>query len=435
MVDPLSTRPRWGLVAMHVTSVALIQGFAFATVFILPILARKKFGANDWQTLVLTAAPTILFSLSIFWNDLYNRLSLRKYLFVYWIVACVPLALIAAHPALWWLIVCHLVACIGGAGYHPAAGELLNAIYPAASRGRMYGVVSGSTMIAGALIGLGLGEWLHRDANAFRLYLPLATSAQVVGIILTLRLFKILNRGRSSDAPPDGRTLWNRVVEPITHTKEVLAADPVFARYEAAYMVYGIGWMVCYALLPILVTDKLKLDYDQISRSTQVAYQVALVCMLWPAGLLMDRLGAVRSTGLSFALLTFYPIGLILVGNDEHLLGVSAMYGIAHAGASVGWMLGPVALAPSRDKVAQYVAIHATMVGIRGKLFQGLGVGLYALTHSFMIPLVLAAVAFAVSAWQMWRLDARMKAARRAEPEVTSDPASLAKPLNEADPA
>lgn len=405
---------------MHVTSVALIQGFAFATVFILPILARKQFAANDWQTLVLTAAPTILFSLSIFWNDLYNRLSLRKYLFVYWIVACVPLALIAAHPSLWWLILCHLIACIGGAGYHPAAGELLNAIYPAATRGRMYSVVSGSTMIAGALIGLGLGEWLHRDPNAFRLYLPIAASAQLIGILLTLRLFTILQRGRIADAPPDGRTLWNRVVEPITHTREVLAADPVFARYEAAYMVYGIGWMVCYALLPILVTDKLKLDYDQISRSTQVAYQVALVCMLWPAGLLMDRLGAVRSTGLSFALLTLYPIGLILVGNDEHLLGVSAMYGIAHAGASVGWMLGPVALAPSKDKVPQYVAIHATMVGIRGKLFQGLGVGLYVLTHSYAFPLALAALAFAVSAWQMWRLDARMKAAAALPPSPTA---------------
>jgi MFS family permease len=397
---------------MHVASVALIQGFAFATVFILPILARKQFGANDWQTLILTAAPTILFSLSIFWNDLYSRLSLRKYLMVYWVVACVPLASIAVKPDLWWLIVCHLVACIGGAGYHPAAGELLNAIYPAATRGRMYSVVSGSTMIAGALIGLGLGEWLHRDANAFRLYLPIAAGAQLLGIMLTLRLFALLQRGRASDAPPDGRTLWNRVVEPITHTREVLVADPVFARYEAAYMVYGIGWMVCYALLPILVTDKLKLDYDQISRSTQVAYQVALVCMLWPAGLLMDRLGAVRSTGLSFALLTLYPIGLMLVGNDEQLLGVSAMYGIAHAGASVGWMLGPVALAPSKEKVAQYVAIHATMVGIRGKLFQGLGVGLYVLTHSFAFPLTLAAVAFAVSAWQMWRLDARMKVAK-----------------------
>lgn len=409
--------------AMHVLSVALMQGFAFATVFILPILARKQFHANDWQTLIITAAPTILFSLSIFWNDLYNRKSLKGYFFIYWVVACLPLALIPIFPGLWWLIICHLVACVGGAGYHPAAGELLNSIYSAATRGRMYSVVSGSTMVAGAAIGLGLGEWLHREPTAFRYYLPLAASAQLLGILLTLRLFKILGKGRKIDAPPDGRTLWERVVEPITHTREVLKADPIFARYEASYMVYGIGWMICYALLPILVTTKLNLDYDQISRSTQVAYQLALVCMLLPAGMLMDRLGAVRSTGLSFALLTLYPIGLIFVTNDEQLLGVSALYGIAHAGASVGWMLGPVALAPSKDKVAQYVAIHATMVGIRGKLFQGLGVGLYVMTHSFSFPLAIGAAAFAFSAWQMWRLDTRMKQARTTALPASTDTA------------
>jgi MFS family permease len=413
---------------MHVTAVALIQGSAFATIFILPILARKQFHASDWQTLIITAAPTILFSLSIFWNDLYNRTSLKRYFTIYWLIACLPLALIPLLPDLWWLIICHLIACVGGAGYHPAAGELLNSIYSSSTRGRMYSVVSGSTMVAGALIGLGLGEWLHRDPTAFRYYLPIAALVQLVGILLILRLFKILGKGRRHSAPPDGRTMWERVVEPITHTREVLQADPVFARYEAAYMVYGIGWMICYALLPILVTTKLDLDYDQISRSTQVAYQLALVCMLFPAGLLMDRLGAVRSTGLSFALLTLYPLGLIFVANDHQLLGISAVYGVAHAGASVGWMLGPVALAPSKEKVAQYVAIHATMVGIRGKLFQGLGVGLYALTHSFTFPLAIGAAAFAFSAWQMWRLDARMKQTRAASLNASTASASATSP-------
>jgi hypothetical protein len=72
-------------------------------------------------------------------------------------------------------------------------------------------------------------------------------------------------------------------------------------------------------------------------------------------------------------------------------------------------MLGPVALAPSPDKVPQYVAIHATFVGIRGKIFQGLGVLLYSLTHGFTLPFLLAAAAFAWSAVQMWRLDRFMR--------------------------
>jgi hypothetical protein len=84
---------------------------------------------------------------------------------------------------------------------------------------------------------------------------------------------------------------------------------------------------------------------------------------------------------------------------------VSFIYGLSHAGTSVGWMLGPVSLAPEPRKVPQYVAIHATFVGIRGKIFQGLGVLVYSLTHSFVLPFLLAAGAFAWSAVQMWQLN------------------------------
>jgi hypothetical protein len=63
--------------------------------------------------------------------------------------------------------------------------------------------------------------------------------------------------------------------------------------------------------------------------------------------------------------------------------------------------------------VPQYVAIHATFVGIRGKIFQGLGVLLYSLTDGFTLPFLLAAGAFAWSAVQMWRLDRLMRPGRR----------------------
>jgi len=130
----------------------------------------------------------------------------------------------------------------------------------------------------------------------------------------------------------------------------------------------------------------------------------------------------VRSTALSFAMLTFYPLGLMFVGTEMHLIVVSALYGLAHAGANMGWMLGPVSLAPTREKVAQYVAIHSTLVGVRGAVFQFLGVWVYVLTGSFIIPLAMAALGFGVSAWQMFSLHRRMTGARVAktpEPAVT----------------
>jgi len=127
-----------------------------------------------------------------------------------------------------------------------------------------------------------------------------------------------------------------------------------------------------------------------------------------PAGWLMDKLGPSKMACLSFGIYFAYPILLMLATNPTQLSFASAIYGIAAAGVSVCWMLGPVNLAPSPDKVPQYVAIHATLVGLRGAVFQFFGVWLYTATGSFYAPLTLAAAGFGWAAWQMWRLGPMM---------------------------
>jgi len=416
-------------VPTHVLAVALVQSTLLAVQFILPVIARRQFEANKFETLIITAAPTILFSLAIFWNDLFGRMFFGRYVLVYWAITCLPLALISLAPSYWIMAGLFLLSCIGGAGYPPAAGELFR-VYPERTRGRIYSIVWGSSLVFSALAAYGVGELLHDDPNAFRKYMPIAAALQLAG----LGVFDCLSHAsghaarraeqvRIAAAKPGGLA---RIVEPVAHMRQILKEDPIFFRYEGAYMTYGIGWMICYALLPMLVTDKLHLDYDQIAKSTHVAYLIAMVCMIFPAGALMDKLGAVRSTGISFGLLTIYPVAMMLSGDAHDLTIASLLYGVAHAGASVGWMLGPVSLAPSADKVSKYVAIHATLVGIRGKLFQGLGMLLYSLTGEFWIALTLAALGFAWSAVQMFQLHARMPSNRPspAPAEPTPDPES-----------
>ncbi len=401
---------KW-VIPTHILAVALIQSTWMGVAFITPVLARKRFDANEWETLLITATPTIFFSLSIFWNDLFKRRTFGRYLLTYWLWAGLPLLLIAGAQSFWMLLIPHLLSCIGGAGYHPASGEILKALYPDKLRGRIYSFVWGSSMVFGAGAGFAVGRWMDHDENAFRFVFPGAAVLQLLGIGVLYMLARAT--GHAADRPVDhsidGRSTWQRVVGPISHMKEVLREDPIFARYEAGFMTYGVGWMICYALLPILVTSKLNMNYESIAQSTHVAYWLAMTAMIVPAGMLMDKIGAVRCTGLSFLLLTLYPIGLMLSADSRQLLLTSVVYGVAHSGAAVGWMLGPVSLAPSPEKVPQYVAIHATLVGIRGKVFQLLGVGLYTLTHSFTVPLIIAAAAMLWSAWQMWGLDKRMR--------------------------
>lgn len=414
-------RDNWlSTLLLHGLGVIGVQAVGQATVFILPALARKNFGANDWQTLLITAPPTVLFVLSIFWGGLFARLGFTKSLVLYFVAACVPVALIASAQQFVWLVVPHFIASAGGAAWPILSGSILKSIYRKERQSRAYGIVWGASMLVSAALGSLVGHLLDKNPESFRTFMPIAVCIQLAGVLTLWRVGMLRTQTTTGSSLAPGpsmgasmhtagdrsllREVWHEVLGPIKHMREVLKQDHVFARYEAAYMTYGAGWMIGYALLPIIATKRLNLNYEQIADSTHVAYLLALVTALLPAALLLDRLGAIRSTAMSFALLTLYPVGLIFARNETDLIVVSAFYGLAHAGASVGWMLGPVSLAPSAEKVPTYVAIHATLVGLRGAMFQFAGVALYRLTDSFTLPLAIAACAYIWSAWQMYSL-------------------------------
>ena len=410
---PAGTRTHWGIVGAHLLGAALIQSVGQATLFVLPVIAQKQFQADEWQTLLITAPPTVLYVFSIFWNDLFNRVGGARAFIAFWLLACLPLAAMSFATSYWWLLIPHLIACAGGAGWPPLSGSLLRSLYHVSDRPRAYGIVWGGQIVGSAVLGYAIGEYLSRNPEAFRIYMPGAVALQLAGVVLLLVLARWT--GHLKDLAPArdaGAQRWSlrSALDPILHMTRTLREDPVFARYEGAYMTYGIGWMIAYALLPLMVEKKLHLDYDAFARSTHVAYLGALVLTIYPAAWLTGKIGAVRATGVSFAMLALYPVGLALARNERELLIVSIYFGVAHAGASVGWMLGPVSLAPTPDRVPTYVAIHATLVGVRGALFQFVGVGIYWLCSrvldlspgaAFGAPLALAAAAYAWSAWQM----------------------------------
>lgn len=417
--SPEASTPGW-VVPTHIVASSLITSTWFAVQFILPVLAVKQFHATSWQTVLVTAAPTVLSVLSIFWNAALAGRRLPSYLAGYWLLMGVPLAAIGLAEDYWHLLIPHLIACIGFGAYHPVAGDLLRTLYPEHRRGRVYSWVWGASMCVGAGSGYVMGQLLNRDPDAYRVIMPVAAGLQLLGVIALMWLSHKSGHNAARNVRLQATRLaarepmgFKKLVEPIVHMGGILKADPVFARYEAAFMTYGVGWMIVTALMPLVITKALHLGYDQMTESTYVPYWLAMTVMIVPAGMLMDRLGVARSTALSFLLLAGHPIAVMLaIASGQHgymiLLMASTYYGLAHAGSNIGWMLGPVSLAPSHDKVPQYVAIHATMVGIRGSIFQALGVGLYELTGSFMVPLAAAAAAYVWSAWQMWVLRRRI---------------------------
>jgi MFS family permease len=389
----------------------------------MPLLVRLPFGSNDpqwkdWQTTLVTAAVPTFMVFSIFWNELLRRLTLRRYLMAFWLVAILPLGCVGFVQNYWQLLACHVIATAGLAGAAPLNGMLLKTFYSDAMRGRIYAVLNLVALGSGIVAVYLLGDWLERQPWAFRLYLPVAALLQLVALALLLWLARLAGRNtgvrpaaRSGSGPMVTGSLpsWSTLLRPITRMRQVLRADRTFLRYESAFMTYGAAFMLCDALLPVLATAKLGMRYEEYAHATQVARQLAMLVVTLPVGWLNDRLGPVRTSCAAFAALALYPLLLIFAGGPAQLAAASVVFGLGLAGVQMGWMLGPLNLAGSPEKVPQYVAIHATLVGVRGIFFQGFGMLLYKLTGSFVIPLLVAVGAFLWAAAQMWRLHGMMR--------------------------
>jgi MFS family permease len=413
---PESSRATALVLLGHVLASILCPGVWYGLSSMMAVLARKRFGAGDWQTVMITAAVPTLMITSIFWGDLLRRISIRRYLAVHWIATMAPLALAALAQDFWFLLVCHVAASAGASGWSPISGDMLRGFYTERVRGRAFGLINSAMFLCWMTVSFLIGRGLDRDENVFRVYLPVSAVAYGAGILILRRLVARTGVDDGRLAPASEAPLGlRRMLEPVLRTRTVLREDRTFFRYETAFMTYGIGWMICYALLPVLATDRLRMSYTEFAGSTQVVYPLCMLAMTYPMGWLTDRIGPVRTSGLSFAWLALYPVGLALSGSVATVGLSTIVYGTAMAGVHMGWMLGPVALAPSRERVAEYVAIHATMVGIRGIFAQVLGMAIYRLTDSFAWSFGVAALAFASSSLQMFRLHDAVKLARSAQ--------------------
>ncbi|MBN2446407.1 MAG: MFS transporter [Phycisphaerae bacterium] len=370
--------------------------------WLVPILARLQFAASDWQTTLVTSSVPAFLMASIFWNDLLQRWTLRRYLMLLWLLSVFPLGCIGLAQDYWQMLACHVISCAGMAGWAPANGVLLKRFYPDAIRGRAYGILSMMQLAGGMGAAYFLGLWLDNHSGAFRIFFPAAAVTNLLGITLLLwlvrrarpRVRRLIDTARS----------WRALVTPLLNMGSILRADRRFLKYELAFMTYGAAFMFCEALLPVMATDRLGMHYEEFAHSTQFTRSLATLLLMMPMGWLMDRLGPMRTSAIAFAMLSLYPVLLAVATSVAGVTLASVVFGFGLAGVFMGWMLGPVTLAGSAGRVPQYVAIHATMVGVRGILFQGLSMGCYKLTGSFTVPFVAAALAFLWAAVQMWRL-------------------------------
>jgi MFS family permease len=264
--------------------------------------------------------------------------------------------------------------------YVPHRGALLRTNYPPHIRGRLYGLVSVVTLLGLVSMSKIGGRLLDEDPRWLRVLFPLAALLGLAGCLIHARI-----RWRGQRRPP-------RASGPsgpragLREAFRILRDHREFRIYEAAFMLYGFGFLMSWALLTLHPEQTLKLSYDSYTWAQGVAYPVAFTFFMPIWGRFADRFGMVRSTAVAFAVLALFYALMPFVSGPTELVAAFALWGFGMAGLDLGWSLGPLHFAPE-GKAHMYAAVHFCLVGLRS------------LVAPLMGYLVLRLVSFRATFW------------------------------------
>lgn len=265
--------------------------------------------------------------------------------------------------------------------------------------GKLYGITVSIAKVLFIAASYGFGLWMDMNHNA---YIVAFGGSGVVAFLSVLLLTLIPFRGwRIAAAAPAPKDMLG-----FATTRETLRENAPFRRFEAAFFTYGSGFMVVLPAMPILLVDHLDLSYGVVSFGRGVMSAIFLIIFTPLLGRVLDRTDPIHLSKLSFFILIAYPAFLIaawfLRGAAEPLFYLSfAAFGIAMAGVTLTWNVGPMYFAATPQDIPRLMSVHVTLTGVRGLLVPI--VGYFLLKIGILAPFFVSACCFCAAAFMMRR--------------------------------
>jgi DHA1 family inner membrane transport protein len=259
-----------------------------------------------------------------------------------------------------WLLVITGLFWLFEAFPGPAYTQIMQKIYPNPYRGRALGIVR-VAMLLSMLAATPLAGWAF-DRYGHQVVLPLAG---LFGVCSTL-LFTRVRTDNEIYQPPVDRALggiWG-----------ILMRDRRFALYMLGFSLYGLGFLVGYPFFAIVQVDRLQLSY------TTIGYLALVQSLCWLMGnifwgRLVDQRGGAWVLRVNVGIALIIPLSYMLAGNVWMLIPAFIVHGIISAGIDLGIISAGIELADP-ERIAEYSALQATIIGIRGMIGPFLGAAL-----------------------------------------------------------
>lgn len=377
---PLVVRYTW---ALQWPSAAL-EGLAIGIIGLSAFVIKRSLGAKEEAVPLLIALWQVVWVFAPALGTLLARAHPQRLWRVLAFSTFLPLAGIAfvsvtptgepghGEAALWLFLLCMTLHYSSGIATVPHRGALLRNNYPHHLRGRMFGLSMVVNLFAAGVAAKGAGYLLDSDPRWVNAIYPAAALFGIAAFLLMGRIRWRRSRETRRIAAAARRGLWNAMADAWRETFRILREDKAFATFERGFMLYGLGFLASVGLLVLYCEEKLGLTYSQYTWAQSVAFPLAQIGGAWFFGRLADRIGILRTTAVSFLLLTVFFVLMPIVGSLGTLVALYLVWGAAMGGVNVGWSLGPLHFAPD-GRAHMYGAVHFCLVGIRSLIGPFLG--------------------------------------------------------------
>jgi predicted MFS family arabinose efflux permease len=217
------------------------------------------------------------------------------------------------------------------------------------------------------------------DQAGYRVVLPLTG---VLGIASALAFIKL----RVSDDRPDAAGVRPSSLDALW----AVSRNRPFMIYLFGVVLFGMAGLSANPLYPDVQINRLGLSYTDLGLLGLVQ-SVSWLAGLFVWGRVVDRLGALRCTTLTFACTAIAPFTYAIATSGWMLIPAFIGIGLVSAGADIGLVNSCLELSDP-DRTQEYAAAQSTVIGLRGLVAPFLGVALLGLGLSEPLVLTLSGI-------------------------------------------
>jgi len=355
---------------------SIFYGFVMSSFQVQDIIAKKALHAFDWQVTILVMLWPLSNLFSIWWGKILEHShSFSRYFIFAGIFGRLVLILMLWVTNYYQYLGLLILLFSFNAFFSPAQNSILQNNIGKQNRGYVFGYTASLVTLVSIVFSFIIGKLLDVNENWFRYFFAL------VGILGLFHSIVIARIKLKKDHVPEKAflSLQEVVFKPILRTIEVLKKNKDFAIFQRNFFIYGIAFMILLPAIPKYLVETLGMDYSQTFLAKGILSQVGILILAPVAGRFFDKRNPAFFTALSFALLSLYPITLLVslfhAGTSyvNYIVYLAFLiYSVAMSGIVISWNISSIQFAGEED-VSMYQSVHVTLTGLRGVFAPFLG--------------------------------------------------------------